>query len=75
MKFYVKAFYLDHSFKNGKVVGCVVYTDENQHKADRVRDHLRRRGGQAQGLYFTHDENGCGTTTLEAHHMSDYRCI
>lgn len=71
MKFYVKAFYPEHSFKHGRVIGCVVYTDDDQHRADRVRDHLRTKEGKAHGLYFTHDENGKGTTSLETYQLYD----
>lgn len=71
MKFHVKAFYPEHSFKDGRVIGCVLYTDDNQHRADRVRDHLREKDGEAHGLYFTHDENGRGTTILEEYDLTE----
>lgn len=70
MKFHVKAFYPEHSFKDGRVIGCVLYTDDNQHRADRVRDHLREKG-VARGLCFTHDENGKGTTSLIEYDLTE----
>lgn len=63
--YHVKVFYPGHSIgrTDKQIIGCVLYSDENQFRADRVRDHLRRTN-VAQGLVFTHDENGYGTSHL-----------
>lgn len=75
MKFYVKAFYPKHSFKNGRVIGCVHFTSDSQQEADDIRDQLRHHSidpdGTVRGLYFTHDENGKGTTSFETHSLCE----
>ena len=63
--YHVKAFYPNSSFNRDdkQVIGCMLYSDENAAIADRVRDNLRRTNGD-KALYFTHDDDGNGTSSL-----------